>query len=152
MKLFIAVLTITCSISAMANEDVEVYQNSNGCTVEKEAHLNGPTFYITQTLKNANPLVESVGYSKKNGSLDATFAYCHEDVRKVTFSSPTKDTERVTIECDKHQNDHGVTRGQVQIDSTGEGVLKRISIDGQRKGIKGWKQDVKIDCSDLEKQ
>lgn len=141
MKKIITILSLLSSFSAMAN--IEIYKNGTGCTVEKDTRLNGTILYVND--KNIN---EIVGYAKDYSF--ATFAYCDDKATNINFSKGAKGTG-ILIACGEHQNDHAITRGRVDIDIMG-GELKGISIDGQVKGLFGWKQETKIDCLNLIKQ
>lgn len=141
MKKIITILSVLSSFSAMAN--VEIYKNKTGCTVEKETRLNGTILYINDKDKN-----EIVGYAKDYSF--ATFAYCDDKATNINFLEGSKGTG-ILIACSEHQNDHAITRGRVDVDIVG-GQLKGISIDGQVKGLLGWKQETKIECLNLIKQ
>ena len=73
-----------------------------------------------------------------------------ENIQSLQLNSVNWEHEDKMISCSGHENGHTTIRGRVDISMMG-GELSEVKIDGQRKGIFDWKQDVKIECLNLKK-
>ncbi len=138
MKGFLIALTILASTSSFA--DFVRYSNSEGCLVEKDQRPNGVVLYVT---KNGEQQV--VGYANDYSFGDTVF--CAQEKTEINFFEGSLGTG-IMISCNGHENGHKVTRGRVDISLMG-GELSEVSIDGQVRGLFGWKQDTLIECTDL---
>ncbi|MBV2168785.1 MAG: hypothetical protein KUL82_08770 [Bdellovibrio sp.] len=138
MKQILILSTLLLSMSAHA--DTLKYSNSNGCDVEVENRNNGQIFYVSKDGKT-----EIVGLTKNLSA--GTFAYCDDSVLQINSFVGSQGTG-IMMSCSEHVNGHATTRGRVDIEIMNKDLAK-ISIDGQVKGLFGWKQDTKIVCDDL---
>ncbi|MBK7892642.1 MAG: hypothetical protein IPJ84_17890 [Bdellovibrionales bacterium] len=139
-------MAIACVVGAgsIAHSAEAKYVNDSGCSVIAENTANGTLYYVQKDGETSL----TIGVTKDLKSAD--FAYCSQDVIEIHSLSGAGGT-RIMISCSEHQNDHGVTRGQVDIDLDSAGGVRSISIDGQVKGLLGfWKKEAKIVCNDLE--
>lgn len=134
---------ISTNVLANSPEIAGVFTNSEGCEIEKEVRNNGTILYVSQNGKR-----EYVGYG--NNYEFGDFTYCAEDKTDINHFSGSQGTG-ILISCSGHTNGHIKTRGRVDISLDENGDPVEVKIDGQIKGFFGWKQDVKINCTDLKK-
>ncbi|MBL7688995.1 MAG: hypothetical protein JNJ49_13255 [Bdellovibrionaceae bacterium] len=142
-RVLLAVGSVVCAISFSAHASEKTYVNDAGCSVVAEQHANGTVYYVQKAGDSV-----TVGVTKDAKSAD--FVYCSQKEIAVNSISGPGGTG-IMISCSEHQNDHGITRGRVDLDLDSTGGVRSISVDGQSKGFLGfWSQETKIVCNDLE--
>lgn len=137
MRTFLILSALLLSMSA--NADTLKY-TGGGCVVDVELTNNGQIFYVSKGGKT-----EILGVTKDLSK--GTFAYCDDSALQINSFEGSKGTG-IMMSCSGHVNGNATTRGRVDIEIMNK-ELTKISIDGQVKGLLGWKQDTKIDCDNL---
>ena len=151
ISLAVAFVSLSCkqrdfNSETKSNASVKntIYKSNEGCEVELEQRAKGVFLFFMKDGKNRG----NVGYL--NDFSSANFVYCSDEKTRINHYTGSKGTG-LMISCNEHQNGEAVTRGRLDI-SIINGEPEEIKIDGQRKGLFGWKQEILLQCTNLVKK